>query len=135
MDNLSDEEKRLLEEMFALFERGPRWNSFSSTWIRKCREILGREVQTTNSAYKICQDLEMRLDIKQGYVAPPDHIDVLHDLIDEYGRERLLQETQINPNDLSRIFAGKKHLVGESYNRILSCLGVDEKKLEARISV
>jgi hypothetical protein len=76
-------------------------------------------------AYRICQDLEARLGIAQGKVAPPDYRDYLADLIDEkYGsRYRFCKETGIDPGQLSRVFASRSDLSLEALKKLLQVLG------------
>jgi transcriptional regulator with XRE-family HTH domain len=74
--------------------------------------------------YRLCQDLEARLGISQGKVAPPDYRDYLADLIDErYGsRYKFCRETGVDPGQLSRVLAGLSELSLPSLKRILEVL-------------
>lgn len=61
----------------------PEWTEFSAWWMS---EFQRAGLSMDSPAYRICQDLEARLGIAQGKVAPPDYRDYLADLIEErYG--------------------------------------------------
>ena len=76
-------------------------------------------------AYRICQDLEARLGIAQGKVAPPDYRDYLADLIEErYGSSyRFCKETGVDPGHLSRVLSARSELSLKHLQRLLESLG------------
>src|SRR5579864_3826162 len=97
------------------------FRSFSSWWSEELRRA---NLPTASMTYRICQDLEARLGIAQGKVAPPDYRDYLADLIEErYGsRYRFCKETGIDPGHLSRVFASRSELSLQRLNHILEAL-------------
>lgn len=103
-------------------------------------EVPRRRRSWTDSD-RICQDLEARLGIAQGKVAPPDYRDYLADLIEErYGsRYRFCKATGVDPGHLSRVFASQSQLSLQSLQRILDALHAalviqPEEDLAERIS-
>jgi hypothetical protein len=91
--------------------------------------------------YRICKDLEARLGIAEGKVAPPDYRDYLADLIEErYGsRYRFCQESGVDPGHLSRVFASRSELSLQSLHHILEALHAalviqPEEDLAAKLS-
>ena len=67
---------RVYESLKDYFEQGPTWNEFAIRWTNETREIFESsaiERVTETPLFQICQDLESRLGIKQGFVKPvPD---------------------------------------------------------------
>lgn len=103
------------------YGKQPEWSEFAAWWTGKFRRT---GLSAESVAYRICQDLEARLGIAQGKVAPPDYRDYLADLIEErYGsRYRFCKETGIDPGHLSRVFASRSELSLQSLQRILEAL-------------
>jgi len=75
LDDLSQAEQRAYREIREVLRRDPEpgWGGeFAQFWTRKLIDVYGGEVQSVEtSLWVICQDLEARLGIKQGYVRPP----------------------------------------------------------------
>ena len=120
--DLGKAEHRFLAVVHKEFDRSPGWSEFGSWWVGAfTRARLPQESAT----YRICQDLEARLGIAQGTVAPPDYRDYLADLIEErYGsRYRFCKETGVDPGHLSRVFASRSELSLQSLQQILKALG------------
>jgi hypothetical protein len=119
---LGGDERPFLACVLASFENGMEWSQFAAFWVR---EFETRGLNPEGLAYRICQDLEARLGIAQGKVAPPDYRDYLADLIDEkYGsRYRFCKETGIDPGHLSRVFASRSDLSLDALTKLLHLLG------------
>ena len=126
---LSAEERVFLAKIGGLFRQRPEWNEFARAWVAIGRELLWKEggIPVGHPVYRICQDLEARLGIAEGRVAPPDYRDQLVDLIEErFGSAyRFCQATGIDQGHLSRVLAGKKHFSQETFARVLEALGVE----------
>ena len=72
--NLSSEEKQVLSEARKYFDKNPDWNEFANYWLELVTAVskdMSKEEIVQSPLYKICQDLEARLGIKQGYVKSP----------------------------------------------------------------
>jgi transcriptional regulator with XRE-family HTH domain len=118
---LGKEELAFLASVRRAYSNGPEWSAFAAWWNGELHR-LGLSPEST--AYRICQDLEARLGIAQGKVAPPDYRDYLADLIEErYGsRYRFCKETGVDPGHLSRVLASRAELSVQSLQRILDVL-------------
>jgi transcriptional regulator with XRE-family HTH domain len=135
---LGREERSFLAHVLGLYKDGVEWSEFGASWVR---EFDKRGLTPEGLAYRICQDLEARLGIAQGKVAPPDYRDYLADLIDErYGsRSKFCKETGIDPGHLSRVFASRSDLSLEALQKLLNMLGAalvvqPEDALRANVS-
>src|SRR5882757_682959 len=83
LKKLSRKEKQFLSEVIRKYECKPSWNSFASWWLAELRKV---GLNGSSPVYRVCQDLEARLGIAEGKVAPPNYRDYLADLIeDKYG--------------------------------------------------
>jgi transcriptional regulator with XRE-family HTH domain len=121
LGGLDRKEAAFLSAVEREYGKQPEWSEFAAWWTR---EFRGADLPAESVAYRICQDLEARLGIAQGKVAPPDYRDYLADLIEErYGsRYRFCKETGIDPGHLSRVFASRSELSLQSLQRILEAL-------------
>ena len=121
LGDLSRAERDFLRSVQEQYEGAPEWSAFASWWLSKLRQV---GLPTGSVPYRICQDLEARLGIAQGNVAPPDYRDYLADLIEErYGsRYRFCKETGVDPGHLSRVLASRAELSLQNLQRILDAL-------------
>lgn len=118
---LAEDERQFLGTVQREYETSPEWSEFAAWWAEELRSAgLGQG----SVSYRICQDLEARLGIAQGKVAPPDYRDFLADLIeDRYGsRYRFCKETGVDPGHLSRVLAGRAELSLQTLQRVLEAL-------------
>jgi transcriptional regulator with XRE-family HTH domain len=115
------DESEFLTAVLESYATGPEWSKFAAWWAE---EFQRRGLPQESPAYRVCQDLEARLGIAQGKVAPPDYRDYLADLIEErYGsRYRFCKETGVDPGHLSRVFASRSELSVQNLQRILETL-------------
>lgn len=118
---LSQAERDFLGTVHEKYEVGPEWSAFASWWIS---EFGASSLPESSTAYRICQDLEARLGIAQGKVAPPDYRDHLADLIEErYGsRSRFCKDVGVDPGHLSRVLSSQSELSLQNLQRILDAL-------------
>jgi transcriptional regulator with XRE-family HTH domain len=138
LSQLADKERKFLGTVKRKFARGPEWSEFAAWWAT---EFQRSRLPESSVAYRICQDLEARLGIAQGTVAPPDYRDYLADLIEErYGsRYKFCKETGVDPGHLSRVFASRSELSLQSLQRLLEALHASlviqpEENLAERVS-
>lgn len=122
LSRLTKDEKRFLAAVRKRYSRSVGWSKFGAWWPAT---LLAAGLVPSSTCYRICQDLEARLGIVEGKVAPPDYRDYLADLIEErYGsRYRFCKETGIDPGHLSRIFASRSELSLQNLQKILKALG------------
>ncbi|HVT60532.1 MAG TPA: hypothetical protein VHR45_19320 [Thermoanaerobaculia bacterium] len=121
LGGLHEKERAFLAGVQPRYSEGPEWSAFEAWWAEEFRRS---GLPAKSIAYRICQDLEARLGIAQGKVAPPDYRDYLADLIEErYGsRYRFCKESGVDPGHLSRVFASRSELSLQSLQRILDAL-------------
>ena len=102
LERLEANEREFLTAVQRTYEKEPTWSAFAAWWPK---ELQRRGLSTESAVYRICQDLEARLGIAQGKVAPPDYRDYLADLIDERhgSRYRFCKATGMDPGHPSRI--------------------------------
>lgn len=81
LNNLTTQERKayLKVRQFLARDPEPGWvGEFPNFWTDQLVQLYGGERQTLGTVlYKICQDLEGRLGIKQGYILPPEEYDWL----------------------------------------------------------
>jgi len=121
LERLGEKERAFLLSVQRRYEKVPDWSAFAAWWAEAFR---GAVLPAESVVYRVCQDLEARLGIAQGKIAPPDYRDSLADLIEErYGsRYRFCKETGIDPGHLSRVLASRSELSLQSLQHILEAL-------------
>lgn len=127
LSNITQPERNLLREALDRVRKVGGWNRFAAWWLKAFNES---GLPDSSLVYRICRDLEARLGIAEGKVAPPDYRDYLADLIEEHfgSRHRFCEATGIDPGQLSRVFAGKADLSADLLRRAL-------KELDAHLEV
>jgi transcriptional regulator with XRE-family HTH domain len=122
LGGLGEEGRAFLAAVQQRYGKRPEWSAFAAWWADELRRS---GLPAGSVVYRICQDLEARLGIAQGKLAPPDYRDYLADLIEErYGsRYRFCKESGIDPGHLSRVLASRSELSLQSLQRILGALG------------
>ena len=93
-------------------------------WFAKIRRAFKDEkpsVVVQAPIYRICQDLDSRLGLKQGYAREPDYRDLLTDIIATHFRSQseFSKTVGIDRGYLSSVLAKKKHLSMEKLEEIL----------------
>src|SRR3990172_311283 len=86
VSRLSSKEKRALDAALVAYDGAPEWADFSDLWQKEVAKALsGRtaDERASHPLHRIGHDLEMRLGIAQGEVAPPDYRDYIVDRIEE----------------------------------------------------
>lgn len=125
---LSKKERAALAEVDEAFRLRPSWTEFARTWPAILRErVWGRKkVPVGAPLYRVCQDMELRLGVAQGQVAPPDYRDHLADLIEEkFGsRYAFCKAARIDQGNLSHVLAGRKEFSLDVLRRALELLDV-----------
>lgn len=121
LNHLTNAERTFLAEVNRTYDKARGWSEFGAWWMA---EFKNSSLPHDSVVYRICQDLEARLGIAQGTVAPPDYRDFVADLIEErYGsRYRFCKETGVDPGHLSRVFASRSELSLQSLQKILQKL-------------
>lgn len=125
---LSAKERDALTEVEGHYEQRPDWTEFARTWPALLRKrVWGRKkIPVKSQLYRVCQDMELRLGVAQGQVAPPDYRDHLADLIEEkFGsRYAFCQAAGLDQGNLSHVLAGRKDFSLDVLRRVTELLDV-----------
>ncbi len=125
---LTPKEREALAEVEALYGQRPDWTEFGRTWPAILRKrVWGRKKTPVGAPlYRVCQDMELRLGVAQGQVAPPDYRDHLAELIEERfpSRYAFCRAAGIDQGNLSHVLAGRKDFSLEVLRRALVVLEV-----------
>lgn len=113
-DQLPPAHRQFLAKVLSYYAKEPSWDEFANFWLSKgkdlWKEIKGKELVEL-PAYKICQDLEARLGIKQGYTRERDLRDELEELVhNNFGSNyKFCQVTGIDQGFLSNVLKKRKN--------------------------
>lgn len=132
LDELTDELKTIYSVLKSHYDINTDWTEFTNLWITKVREAFSDKQPSEiveEPIYKICQDLDSRLGIRQGYTREPDYRDLLADIISLHfgSRYQFSKEIGIDEGYLSSVLNKKKNLSLEKLQEIL-------KKMNYRIA-
>jgi len=113
-DQLAPAHRDFLAKVFRYYARKPSWDKFAHFWLSKGNElwegIKGKELVDL-PVYKICQDLEVRLGIEQGYTRERDLRDELEELVERQfaSNYQFCQATGIDQGFLSNVLKKRKN--------------------------
>lgn len=125
---LPPEHKVFLKKVTKYYTEEPLWDEFSYFWLSKgselWREIKGEELVEL-PIYKICQDMEVRLGIKQGYTRERDYRDDLEEMIaaDFRSNYKFCQLTGIDQGFLSNVIKKRKNFSITKLEKVLHKVG------------
>ena len=127
LDELTEQQKLIYSEVKSFYDTNPDWNQFSNMWSDRLRESftgVDPHIVVEEPIFEICQDLESRLGIRQGYTREPDYRDLLADIISRNFKSRyqFCKEMGIDEGYLSAVLSRKKHLSIEKLQDILDKL-------------
>ena len=127
LDELTEQQKLIYSEVKAFYDTNPEWTLFSNFWMAKIKEAFASEEPGSvvkEPIFEICQDLDSRLGVRQGYMREPDYRDLLADIISRHFKSRyqFCKEIGIDEGFLSAVLARKKHLSIEKLQEILDKL-------------
>ncbi|MBI2571156.1 MAG: hypothetical protein HYV63_29470 [Candidatus Schekmanbacteria bacterium] len=72
LDGLDDRERAFLARVRGRYETRPECSELAAWWIAASQEL---GLEKASPVHRVCQDLQARLGIAQGDVAPPDYRD------------------------------------------------------------
>jgi hypothetical protein len=112
------------------FDASMDWTDFANFWLNKMRELTengNKSGLVRSPLYRICQDMESRLGIKQGYVRKGDYRDYLAMIIDlEFpSRYAFCKEVGLDQSFLSHVLNRDKDFSMEKLETILSRIGYE----------
>jgi len=82
---LSPEQKKIYERVKRFYDKRPHWDKFEAFWLRQVDTLqpaLTRKEIVNTPIWKICEDMDSRLAIEQGYARRGDYLDELLGLIE-----------------------------------------------------
>lgn len=122
LSGLSREERQFLLRTRKEFRARPGWTPFAQWWLVEF-DKSGLLVESV--VFRICNDLEARLGIAEGTVAPPGYRDYLKDLIEErFGScYRFCKEQGVDPGHLSRVLGSHSDMSLDLLRKVLGALG------------
>src|SRR3989344_1640138 len=131
LDALTDHELSALREVLDHLRHNPSWVSFGAAWPLIVRRWIGEAAffeaaaERTCGLYRICQDIESRIGIAEGRVAPADYRDILVGWIEERfpSTHAFCGAAGMDDEPLSRALSGQKDLSIESFEGLLRVLG------------
>lgn len=113
-DLLPRAHKAFLAKAVRKYSKNPTWDEFGHFWISEGKEmwkgISGRNLIRL-PIYKICQDLEARLGIKQGHTRERDYRDDLEEIIraEFPSRYKFCAVTDMDQGFLSNVLKKRKN--------------------------
>ncbi|MBI4283618.1 MAG: hypothetical protein HY663_04025, partial [Chloroflexi bacterium] len=125
LDELPAELQAVYSEVKSFYDTNIDWTEFTNLWMSKIREVFSNvkpSVIVEEPLYKICQDLDSRLGIRQGYTREPDYRDLLADIISLHYKSRyqFCKEIGVDEGYLSSVLNKKKNLSLEKLQEILN---------------
>lgn len=127
IQSLSTSQKRFMGSVLSYYRKKPHWNEFSNFWTREGRKTwkgMDKKEVVSQATFKICQDLESRLGIEQGYVRPSDYRDELLKIIGQFpSRYQFCKKMGIDEAFLSHILNKRKNLSITKLQVMLDKLG------------
>ncbi len=130
LDKLPSKQKKFFEEMKVCLRKKFDWSEFGSFWFNQL-SVVFKEVKKEDipqlPIFKICQDMESRLGVQQGYTRLTDYRDMLAKIISEVYKSRYLfcKEVGIDEAFLSNVLKKKKHFSTKKLQEILDKAGYD----------
>jgi len=114
LDKLPAKQKSIYAELKSFYDVNVEWTKFTNLWVAKVREVFGAKEPSEiveKPIYKICQDLDSRLGIRQGYTREPNYQDLLADIINIHfgSRYQFCKQTGVDEGYLSSILNRKKN--------------------------
>lgn len=131
LEKLPTGHKRILQKVSKYFAQKPPSHKFNDFWqhnvLKVCGEKVSKEAITETPLYKICQDMESRLGIEEGYIRQPDYRDVLSKIIYENfsSRYQFCKVTGVDEAFLSNVLSKKKSFSIENLIKILDKIGYE----------
>lgn len=128
---LPEAQRALFEEVCNNFRQRPQWPEFQNLWLSKVNNLLGKTLSRKEiiktPIYKICQDMDSRLGIEQGFMRQADYRDILAKIIYENysSRYQFCKAVGIDEAFLSNVLNKKKSFSIENLEKILSKIGYE----------
>ena len=130
LDALPPEQQSVYEEVWNFYQQAPDWDTFTAVWLAQIDRLypqLSRKDITETPLFKICEDLDARLAINQGYTRPSDYRDELQRIIKQKfpSRYAFCQTIGLDEGYLSRVLNKRQHISMKKLAQILDAIGYE----------
>ena len=130
LDSLPQDQQSMYKAVWAFYQQEPDWDIFTAFWLAHVDRLqpkLTRKDITETPIFKICQDMDSRVAMKQGYTRPSDYRDELQRIIDQKfpSRYAFCQTTGLDEGYLSRVLNKRQHISMKKLAHILDAIGYE----------
>ena len=130
LDALPPEQHSIYEAVWDVYQQKPDWDTFTAFWLAQVERLhpqCTRKDITETPIFKICEDLDARLAINQGYTRPSDYRDELQRIIEQQfpSRYAFCQRIGLDEGYLSRVLNKRQHISMKKLAHILDALGYE----------
>lgn len=130
LDALPPDQQRMYEAVWNIYQQEPAWDTFTAFWLAQVDRLhpaLSRKAITETPIFKICEDMDARLAISQGYTRPSDYRDELQMIIEQKfpSRYAFCQTVGLDEGYLSRVLNKRQHISMKKLAHILDAIGYE----------
>ena len=127
---LPPEQQSVYEAVWNFYQYALDWDTFTAFWLAQIDRLhpqLSRKEITETPLFKICEDMDARLAINQGYTRPGDYRDELQSIIEQKfpSRYAFCQTVGLDEGYLSRVLNKRQHISMKKLAYILDALGYE----------
>ena len=128
--SLPPDQRKIFETVWNLYEQGPDWDKFSTFWLARVDGLqpkLTRKEIVETPIFKILEDMDSRLAIKQDHARRGDYRDELQVIVDQNfpSRYAFCQTIGLDEGYLSRVLNKRQHISMKKLTQILSTIGYE----------
>ena len=122
---LPEVEQEFYHRMKEHYDAGMGWIEFGNLWISEISKVCkGKSPAETAASplFRVCQDMESRIALREGHAREASYRDLLADLISRNypSRYQFCKETGLDQGFLSSVLKGRKDLSLSKLEEILS---------------
>jgi hypothetical protein len=130
LDALPPDQQSIYAAVSEVYQQEPAWDTFTAFWLAQVDRLhppLTRKAITETPIFKICEDMDARLAIRQGYTRPSDYRDELQMLIEQKfpSRYAFCQTVGLDEGYLSRVLNKRQHISMKKLAHILDAIGYE----------
>jgi hypothetical protein len=130
LDALPPNQQSIYEAVWDFYQQEPDWDTFTAFWLAQVDQLqpqLTRKDITETPIFKICEDMDARLAINQGYTRPSDYRDELLMIIEQKfpSRYAFCQTIGLDEGYLSRVLNKRQHISMKKLAQILDAIGYE----------
>jgi hypothetical protein len=130
LDALPPDQQSIYEAVWDFYQQEPDWDTFTAFWLAQVDQLqpqLTRKEITETPIFKICEDMDARLVINQGYTRISDYRDELQMIIERKfpSRYAFCQTIGLDEGYLSRVLNKRQHISMKKLAQILDAIGYE----------